>query len=42
VGSTVTVSVGVVNSANKYNFRSLIPTKFTARSWSAQSTMVVR
>ncbi len=42
VGNTVTVSVGVVNPANKYNFRSLIPTKFTARSWSARSTMVVR
>lgn len=42
VGNTVTVSVGVVNPANKYNFRSLLPTAFAARSWSAQSTMVVR
>ncbi len=42
VGSTVTVSIGVVNPANKYTFRSVFGTAFTTRSWSAQSTVVTR
>ena len=45
VGTTVTVSVGVTNSANRYTFRSAIPSTFSpfsTRTWSAQSSMVVR
>jgi Flp pilus assembly protein TadG len=43
VGSTVTVSIGVSNAANKYTFTSLIPsTVFSTRSWSAQATAIVR
>jgi Flp pilus assembly protein TadG len=45
VGSTVTVSIGVTNSANKYTFQSAIPSHwspFSTRTWSAQASMVVR
>jgi len=45
VGSAVTVSVGVTNSSNKYQFKSLIPVKFSpfaTRTWSAQATMTTR
>jgi Flp pilus assembly protein TadG len=45
VGTAVTVSVGVSNPANKYQFKSIIPSKFSpfsTRSWSAQATMTVR
>jgi Flp pilus assembly protein TadG len=45
VGTTVTVSIGVFTPANKYTFRSAIPTKFSpfsTRTWSAQASMVVR
>jgi Flp pilus assembly protein TadG len=45
VGTTVTVSVGVQNAANKYTFRSAIPSHwspFSTRNWSAQASMVVR
>jgi len=45
VGSTVTVSIGVTNAANKYTFRSVIPSRlspFSTRTWSAQASMVVR
>lgn len=45
VGTTVTVSIGVTNSANKYTFTSLVPSRFSpfsTRSWSAQATMVAR
>jgi len=45
VGAAVTVSVGVTNSANKYQFKSLIPARFSpfsTRNWSAQATMTTR
>jgi Flp pilus assembly protein TadG len=45
VGTAVTVSVGVTNSSNKYQFKSLIPVKFSpfaTRTWSAQATMTTR
>lgn len=45
VGTTVTVSIGVQNSANRYTFRSVIPSRwspFSTRNWSAQASMVVR
>jgi Flp pilus assembly protein TadG len=45
VGTAVTVSVGVTNSANKYQFKSLIPARFSpfsSRNWSAQATMTTR
>ena len=46
-GSTVTVSIGVTNTANKYTFTSLVPRTwfgnfFSTRSWSAQATEIVR
>lgn len=45
VGSAVTVSVGAINSSNKYQFKSLIPVKFSpfaTRTWSAKATMTAR
>lgn len=45
VGTAVTVSVGVTNSANQYQFKSIIPAKFSpfsTRNWSAQATMTTR
>lgn len=45
VGTVVTVSVGVTNSANQYQFKSVIPAKispFSTRNWSAQATMTTR
>ena len=45
VGTSVTVSVGVINSANMYTFQSVIPSRwspFSTRNWSAQASMVVR
>jgi len=45
VGTSVTVDVGVTNSANKYQFKSLIPARFSpfsTRNWSAQATMTAR
>jgi Flp pilus assembly protein TadG len=45
VNTPVTVSVGVTNSAHKYQFTSFFPSKFSpfsTRSWSAQATMTVR
>ena len=45
VGTTVTVSVGVVNPATGYTFQSAVPSKlspFSTRTWSAQASMVVR
>jgi len=45
VGTSVTVSVGVTTPANKYQFTSLIPPRFSpfsSRSWSAQATMTAR
>jgi Flp pilus assembly protein TadG len=45
VGTNVTVSIGVANSANKYQFTSFVPryfSPFTSRTWSAQATMVAR
>ena len=45
VGTSVTVSIGVANTANKYTFRSAIPnmfSPFSTRTWSAQASMVVR
>jgi Flp pilus assembly protein TadG len=45
VGAVVTVSVGVTNSANQYQFKSIIPAKFSpfsTRNWSAQATMTTR
>lgn len=45
VGTAVTVSVGVTNSSNKYQFKSIIPSRFSpfsTRNWSAQATMTAR
>ena len=45
VGTAVTVSVGVTNAANKYQFKSLIPARFSpfsTRNWSAKATMTTR
>jgi Flp pilus assembly protein TadG len=45
VGTTVTVSVGITSSANKYQFKSIIPAKispFSTRNWSARATMTTR
>ncbi|HVV49187.1 MAG TPA: TadE/TadG family type IV pilus assembly protein [Polyangia bacterium] len=45
VGTAVTVSIGVVSAANKYQFKSILPSylsPFSSRSWSAQATMVAR
>ena len=44
VGTNITVSIGVANAANKYAFKSLIPSRFSpfsSRNWSAQASMVV-
>lgn len=45
VGTVVTVSVGVTNSANQYQFKSVIPARFSpfsTRNWSAKATMTTR
>ena len=45
VGTAVTVSVGVISSANQYQFKSLIPARFSpfsTRNWSAKATMTAR
>jgi Flp pilus assembly protein TadG len=45
VGTTITVSVGVVNAANAYTFQSVIPSRFSpfsTRNWTAQASMIAR
>ena len=45
VGTLVTVSVGVTNTAHQYQFKSIIPAKispFSTRNWSAKATMTTR
>jgi Flp pilus assembly protein TadG len=45
VGTSVTVSIGVTIAANKFAFKSLLPSyfsPFSSRKWSAQASMVVR
>ena len=45
VGTTVTVSVGVTDTAHLYQFKSIIPAKispFSTRNWSAKATMTTR
>lgn len=45
IGTAVTVSVGVTNTAHQYQFKSIIPAKFSpfsTRNWSAQATMTTR
>jgi Flp pilus assembly protein TadG len=45
VGTSVTVSVGVTNSSNKYQFKSIVPARFSpfsTRNWSAKATMTTR
>jgi Flp pilus assembly protein TadG len=45
VNTDVTISIGVANASNKYQFTSLFPrylSPFSSRGWSAQATMKAR